>query len=163
VVHSEHSLANDEHVVKYLGQYTHRVAITNNRIVNISDSHVTFIAKDYKDKAIKKPVTLTGVEFLRRFCQHVLPKGFTKIRYYGIYNHMAKKNLDLQFVPLTIEHIEKKSKPKETAKQAILRLIGFDVAKCPVCKKGNMRLWRVLPRIRSPDNNLPALLVSLLQ
>ena len=75
VVHCEPSLASAEHVVKYLGQYTHRVAITNQRILNIADGKVTFIAKDYRDRAIKKPVTLDGVEFLRRFTMHILPNG----------------------------------------------------------------------------------------
>ncbi|MGV8134807.1 MAG: transposase [Mangrovibacterium sp.] len=63
VVHCEPSLANAEHVVRYLGQYTHRVAITNQRILNIADGKVTFLAKDYRDRAVKKPVTLDGVEF----------------------------------------------------------------------------------------------------
>lgn len=160
VVHSEPSLAKAEHVIRYLGQYTHRVAISNNRILNITNSNVTFIAKDYNDKAIKKPVTLTGVEFLRRFCQHILPKGFVKIRYYGIYNSTTKKNLDLQFVPTTIETIRKKTKPKETADQVILRVIGFNVYQCPVCKKGIMRRIKELPRIRSPNTCLPNLLLQ---
>ena len=72
VVNCEPSLASAEHVVKYLGQYTHRVAITNQRILNIADGKVTFIAKDYRDRAIKKPVTLDGIEFLRRFTMHIL-------------------------------------------------------------------------------------------
>src|ERR1035437_7040246 len=82
VVNCEPSMAGAEHVVKYLGQYTHRVAITNQRILNIADGKVTFIAKDYHDRAIKKPVTLDGVEFLRRFTLHILPKRFVKIRRY---------------------------------------------------------------------------------
>ena len=91
VVFSEASLAKPEHVIQYLGQYTHRVAITNQRILNISDTHVTFIAKDYRDKSKQKPVKLEGVEFLRRFCLHVLPKGFVKIRRFGIYHHTPPK------------------------------------------------------------------------
>jgi hypothetical protein len=75
------------------------VAITNQRILNITDGKVTFVAKDYRDRAIKKPVTLDGIEFLRRFAMHILPKRFVKIRRYGIYNHTTKRNLDLQFVP----------------------------------------------------------------
>src|SRR5690606_31377070 len=98
VVHCEPSLASAGHVVKYLGQYTHRVAITNQRILNIADGKVTFIAKDYRDRAIKKPVTLDGVEFLRRFTMHILPKRFVKIRRFGIYNHTVKRTLALQFV-----------------------------------------------------------------
>ena len=73
VVHCEPSLASSEHVIKYLGQYTHRVAITNQRILNIANGEVTFIAKDYRDRSVKKPVTLDGVEFLRRFTMHILP------------------------------------------------------------------------------------------
>jgi len=99
VVHCEPSLASVEHVVKYLGQYTHRVAITNQRILNIAGGKVTFIAKDYRDRAVKKPVTLDGPEFLRRFTMHILPTRFVKIRRYGIYNHTVKRKLGLQFVP----------------------------------------------------------------
>jgi len=99
VVHCEPSLANAGHVVEYLGQYTHRVAITNQRILNIAGGKVTFVAKDYRDRAVKKPVTLDGVEFLRRFALHILPRRFVKIRRFGIYNHTTKRNLGLQFVP----------------------------------------------------------------
>ena len=80
VVHCEPSLASAEHVIKYLGQYTHRVAITNQRILNIAYGKVTFIAKDYRDRSVKKPVTLDGAEFLRRFTMHILPWRFVKIR-----------------------------------------------------------------------------------
>ena len=160
VVNSEPSLAKAEHVIRYLGQYTQRVAISNDRILNITDTHVTFIAKDYRDRAIKKPVTLSGVEFLRRFCMHILPQRFVKVRYYGIYNHTTKKNLALQFVPLFIEDLEKKSKPKETAQQIIQRITGHNVQQCPVCKKGIMRKIRELPRIRSPNHDLPKLLLA---
>jgi hypothetical protein len=82
VVHCEPSLGKPEHVVKYLGQYTHRVAITNQRIINIDDNGVTFMHKDYTDGAKQKPITLSGVEFLRRFCLHILPRRFVKIRRY---------------------------------------------------------------------------------
>lgn len=160
---SEASLAKAEHVIQYLGQYTHRVAITNQRILDIYDNQVTFIAKDYRDKAKRRPVKLHGVEFLKRFCMHVLPKGFVKIRRYGIYNHTTKRNLKLKFVPQTIEHIEKKKRPKETAQEALKRLTGFDAYKCPHCKKGTMRVIKELPRIRSPNNHLPTFLKNLLQ
>jgi hypothetical protein len=74
VVFCEPSLASADHVVKYLGQYTHRVAITNQRILNIHHDRVTFITKDYRNKAVKKPVTLDGIEFLRRFTMHNLSR-----------------------------------------------------------------------------------------
>ena len=157
VVHCEPSMASAEHVVKYLGQYTHRVAITNQRILNIADGKVTFIAKDYRDRAIKKPVTLDGVEFLRRFTLHILPKRFVKIRRYGIYNHTTKRNLDLQFIDRKkpdIDELIKEKLPPETSQQRFLRLTGVDHCRCHVCKKGYMFIIRELPRIRSPGNVL---------
>ncbi|WP_430933713.1 IS91 family transposase [Saccharicrinis sp. 156] len=84
VVYSEASMADSEHMVRYLGQYTHRIAIANDRIISISDTHVKFRAKDYRKKGPAKPQILEGTEFLRRFCQHVMPKGFVRVRRYGI-------------------------------------------------------------------------------
>ena len=150
VVHCEPSLASAEHVVRYLGQYTHRVAITNQRILNIADGKVTFIAKDYRDRAIKKPITLDGVEFLRRFTLHILPQRFVKIRRFGIYNHTIKRNLELQFVPSDIDTVIKQQKTPETTIERFQRLTGIDPCLCPVCKKGRMIAIRELPCIRAP-------------
>ncbi|NEW81743.1 MAG: hypothetical protein GZ094_05205 [Mariniphaga sp.] len=86
----EPSMAKADHVVKYLGQYTHRIAITNQRIIAIDDQGVTFMHKDYADRAKQKPTELGGVEFLRRFCQHILSHRFVKIRRYGIYSSRAR-------------------------------------------------------------------------
>lgn len=160
VVYSEASMAGAEHVIRYLGQYTHRVAIANHRILNITGTHVTFIAKDYRDRAAKKPITLEGVEFLRRFCMHVFPKRFIRIRHYGIYNHTTIRNLDLQFIPKKKPDIEQLAMPKEkeTAVERTKRLTGFDVGLCPACKKGRMHVIREMPRIRSPAAHLPTLL-----
>jgi len=161
VVFSEASLAKANHVIQYLGQYTHRVAIANHRILNITDTHVTFIAKDYREKAVPKPVTLEGVEFLRRFCLHVLPNRFVKVRRFGIYNHTTKRHLELEFGNETIETV--KPKKKETARETLKRLTGFDASICPVCKTGVMVVINEMPRIRSPGGHLPSLLLSLLQ
>lgn len=151
VVHCEPSMAKAEHVIKYLGQYTHRVAITNQRILNITDTHVTFTAKDNRNGCVKKPVPMKGVEFLRRFCMHILPRRFVKIRRFGIYNHTTKRNLGLQFVPK--DKVEKKLKiKKETTLVQLKRLTGFDACLCPFCKKGKMVIVREIPRIRSPAN-----------
>jgi len=152
VVHCEPSLAGAEHVIKYLGQYTHRVAITNQRILNITDEKVTFIAKDYRDRAVKKPVTLDGAEFLRRFVMHILPRRLVKIRRFGIYNNTTKRNLALQFVKEKkpdIDAIIKQQKP-ETNVERFERLTGINPCLCPVCKSGRMVAIRELPRIRSP-------------
>lgn len=153
VVHCQPSLAGAEHVVKYLGQYTHRVAITNQRILNIADGKVTFITKDYRDRAVKKPVTLDGVEFMRRFTLHILPRRFVKIRRFGIYNHTVKRNLALQFTveeKPDIDAIIKHQQAPETNIERFARLTGVNQCICPVCKNGRMVKIRELPRIRSP-------------
>lgn len=153
VVHCEPALAGADHVVKYLGQYTHRVAITNQRILNIAGGKVTFIAKDYRDRTVKKPVTLDGIEFLRRFTMHILPVRFVKIRRYGIYNHTAKRRLGLQFTPEEkpgIDTLIKREQPLETTLQRFERLTGVNPCQCPVCKTGRMLVVRELPRIRLP-------------
>lgn len=158
VVHCEPSLANADHVVKYLGQYTHRVAITNQRILDIAGGKVTFIAKDYRDNAIKKPVTLDGVEFLRRFALHILPSRFVKIRRYGIYNHTAKRHLGLLFVPEEkpdLDALINRQNPPETGLQRFERLTGVNPCICPTCKTGRMVVIRELPRIRAPDCIFP--------
>lgn len=153
VVHSEPSLADAGHVVKYLGQYTHRVAITNQRILDIRDGTVRFTAKDYRDNAIKKTVTLSGAEFLRRFCLHILPERFVKIRRYGIYSHTVRRSLQLQFTEPAkpdIEAAAAQKQPQETRHERFKRLTGIDACQCPVCKTGRMIIIKELPRIRSP-------------
>lgn len=163
VVFSEASMANAMNVIHYLGQYTHRVAISNPRILDITDNHVKFIAKDYRDGAKQKVVSLNGVEFLRRFCLHIMPKRFVRIRMYGIYNPIVKRNMDLQFEAEQKPNLEQVDieKVKETKAEMLIRITGFDAAKCPKCKEGRMCVVEELPRIRSPDSHLPSVLLSL--
>jgi len=146
-VNCEPSLAKAEHVVRYLGQYTHRVAITNQRIINVDQTSVTFRHKDYRHGAKQKPVTLGGLEFLRRFCQHILPHRFVKIRRYGIYSSRARAEKKKQNPKMQI-----KLRAKETTQERIKRLTGFDVSRCPFCKRGTMHRVEELPRVRSPTS-----------
>ncbi len=150
VVHCEAPLGNAQQIVKYLGQYTHRVAISNKHITQIDDKGVTFLYKDYKDEANVKPTNLDGVEFLRRFCMHILPQRFVKIRYYGILGSKYKKEVQ----PLKNNQKPDLTKPLETRPERIIRLTGFDACKCPYCKTGTMRTVEELPKIRSPINVL---------
>ena len=150
-------------MIRYLGQYTHRVAISNNRILGMSETHVTFIAKDYRDRAQKKPVTMTGAGFLHRFCLHILPKRFVKIRRFGIYNHTTKRNMELQFEPEGPIIEKEKTGPKETSQEQIKRLTGFDIGQCPKCGKGRMLVVRELTRIRSPCQSIRKLIRIYLQ
>ena len=145
VIFSEPSFSDAEHVIKYLGQYTHRVAISNHRILNIDDRDVSFHYKDYRDQSKVKPTTLSGVEFLRRFSMHILPKSFVKIRYYGILsNRHSRKTVLLR------KRNTDRPKEKESFQQRLKRLTGFDMFLCPFCNKGQMHTIEVLPRIRSP-------------
>ena len=148
VVHCEPPFGNAQQIVKYLGQYSHRVAISNHRILNIDDSSVTFIYKDYKDNSRKKPTTLSGVEFLRRFCLHILPKRFVKIRYYGILSTKQKERVKSLLAK------KPETKVTETRQERIVRLTGFDSRICPVCKTGFMHTVELLPKIRAPTNVL---------
>lgn len=142
VVFCEPSMGKPEHVIKYLGQYTHRVAISNHRITNIDDAGVTFMHKDYADNARQKPIRLDGVEFLRRFCLHILPRGFVKIRRYGIYSSRYTA-LRFKDAPIVI------STP-ETKQQRVARLTGYNTMQCPACKKEAMISIGIIPRVRSP-------------
>ena len=142
----EPSLGNARQVVNYLGQYTHRVAISNTRIKNMDSNGVTFSYKDYADNANQKLMTLSGVEFLRRFVMHILPRGFVKIRYFGILTSAYRQQVE-----------SLKTKPdifqlNETRQQRIVRLTGLNPCKCPKCKTGTMIPVEIIPRIRSPDN-----------
>ena len=84
VVYAKPPFGGPELVFKYLGRYTHRVAISNHRIVDVSNGRVTFTLKDYKNGDARKTMAIDAVEFLRRFLLHVLPRGFTRIRHYGL-------------------------------------------------------------------------------
>lgn len=148
VVYCEPPLGSAQQIVKYLGQYTHRVAISNHRIENIDGSGVSFWYKDYKDNSKKKLTKLPGVEFLRRFCLHILPRRFVKIRYYGIVSSKQKDRIK----PLQAKKPE--TRVKETYQERILRLTGFDRYQCPFCKTGIMNTVELMPRIRSPTNVL---------
>jgi hypothetical protein len=148
VVYCEPPLGNAQQIVKYLGQYTNRVAISNQRIQNIDDSGVTFFFKDYKDNSKKKLTKLSGVEFLRRFCLHILPYRFVKIRYYGILCSKQKELLK------PLQNKKPETKVRESTQQRIVRLTGFDRLECPFCKSAMMHTVELLPRIRSPGNVL---------
>ena len=93
VVYAKPPFGGPEHVLQYLARYTHRVAISNHRIVDVTDSHVTFRWKDYAHHSRQRTMTLTSEEFLRRFVQHVLPKGFPRIRYFGWLANRRRRQL----------------------------------------------------------------------
>jgi hypothetical protein len=90
VVYAKPPFGGPEHVLHYLAQYTHRVAISNHRLINLTDGQVTFRWKDYAHHNKKRKMTISANEFLRRFVLHVLPKGFVRIRFFGFLAHRRR-------------------------------------------------------------------------
>lgn len=141
-----------EHVIEYLGRYTHRVAISNNRIIKIEDGKVSFIWRDYRDSDKKKIMILDVFEFIRRFLLHILPKGFFKIRYYGILSS-RKKNVKLEICGRILDFDFNYLNISETEswEDLYLKLTGIDPKICPVCKNGNM----IFKEFLEPLNHSP--------
>ena len=130
-------------VVEYLGRYTHRVAISNSRILSISDGKVSFKWRDYKDGSRWKIMTLSATEFIRRFLLHVLPKGFMKIRHYGILGN-RDKNKRLKFCKL-LTGTRIIEKPVLSAEDLLRKLCGHDPCLCPACGQGRIEFYMNLP------------------
>lgn len=118
-------------VVEYLGRYTHRVAISNNRILSLENGAVTFKWRDYKDNSRWKEMTLSADEFIRRFLMHVLPHGYTKIRHYGFLSSRGKQK-KLKTCKLQTG-TSLAPKEKLSAEQLIQKLIGRKPSQCPQC------------------------------
>ncbi len=146
IVYAKPPFAGPQQVLEYLGRYTHRVAISNNRIVSIKNGKVTFTYKDRKCNDEIKTMTLEATEFIRRFLLHVLPNGFMKIRYFGFLANTNKKKC----VPLLRKLIDPTAqlpdKTSETVQEMMLRLTGEDITCCPQCQKGKMVKVRTLPK-----------------
>ncbi len=149
VVYAKQPFGGPEQVLAYLGRYTHRVALTNNRLVSMSDGKVSFHWKDYRDHNKEKLMTLDVFEFLRRFLLHVLPERLCKIRYYGFLSNRHRidqlgKCKELLDVPVVLKQIEKK-----TWEELFLELTGVDIRICPACHKGKMRSYHVLEPVQN--------------
>ena len=122
----------------YLGRYTHRIAISNGRIKQVTDNHVTFWAKDYRTGKVKD-VTITHVEFIRRFLMHVLPRGFQKIRYYGFLNNRYKKeNLKL-IAKLTGKQLFQSLYAGLKMDELLLAIWNVKIHLCPICGSEHLR------------------------
>jgi len=144
-VYSKKALGGINNVLSYLGRYSHRVAISNNRLVSADRSKVTFRYKNYRNMARQQLITLTCAEFARRFLQHILPTGFYKIRYYGILaaaNCNTKRQRAISLIGKTIwlpvlEGLN--------AYEVYRTLTGKDPIRCPKCKDGIMLRYKTEP------------------
>ena len=128
-------------VMKYLGRYTHRIAISNQRILSLDSAQNTVMigVKDYKNNNQKKAVTLKTTEFVRRFLMHVLPRGFVKIRYYGILANRNRKTKLALCRKLTKSPLFKPKFEGLDTGEVLSILLGKDVRQCPGCKKGHLK------------------------
>jgi len=154
VVYCKPPFKGPEGVLRYLGRYTHRVAIANHRIIKMEDSRVSFLWCDYSDGNRNKTMTLNVFEFIRRFLLHVLPDRFVKIRYYGLLGNRNRRAMLSQCCKLlgVITTRMANKDTSETWQEFLLGVCGIDLMKCPFCEKGRMfRRGIVLPeRCNSP-------------
>jgi len=129
VVYCKQPFFGPQQVVEYLGRYTHKIAISNHRIRSIENGEVTFSAKDYRKGGARYLLSLTEEEFIRRFALHILPRGFTRIRHYGILSSTLKK--------VCVELLQKELGKPDLPERPDIHL------QCPVCRKGKLvTIWR---------------------
>ncbi len=143
--YAKRPFAGPEQVLEYLGRYTHRVAISNNRIKSIENGQVCFEYRDRADNNTTKTMIVSAHEFIRRFLLHVLPHKFMKIRYFGFLSHRNKKQALKLIRKLIGPDAKTPQKIEETALEMMQRLTGHDLLCCPNCKKGKMTIIKELP------------------
>ena len=141
-----------EKVIEYLGRYTHRVAISNERIIKLEDDQVTIKYRDYSDGDKIKEMPLSATEFIRRFLLHILPDQFFRIRYYGILSARSRKTKLLKCKQLLGCPIMETNEQRLSWQELFEQITGIDPTLCPRCKKGRLFLVEVLAPIlgRSP-------------
>jgi hypothetical protein len=163
VVYAKAPFAGPEQVLDYVGRYTHRVAISNNRLLDIDDEKVTFRWKDYRDESAQKTMTLDADEFIRRFLLHVLPQGLQRIRYYGFMGNRHREE-KLQQCRRLLQMSPTTSDSTTAAAPADYRdrheaLTSISLRECPLCHRGRMlTVEQVLPSpshdaLRGPDTS----------
>ena len=149
VVYAKPPFAGPQQVLDYVGRYTHRVAISNNRIQNIENGQVSFRWKDYRDHNRQKTMTLTANEFIRRFLLHVLPLGFQRIRYYGFLGNRYRAQKLARCRQLLGMPVPE-SVPAEQSldyRDRYEQLTGISLRNCPVCRNGHMAVIEVFGRV----------------
>jgi hypothetical protein len=147
VVYAKEPFAGPEKVLHYLARYTHRVAISNDRLLAIDDDQVVFRYKDYAQGGVWRPMSLAPTEFIRRFMQHVLPRRFVRIRYFGLLaNRTRKADLERARTLLKVQAPEPATAEREPWQEFLHRLTGTDPARCPRCGEGTLHRHHELPK-----------------
>jgi len=145
VVYAKRPFGGPKKVINYLGRYTHRTAISNDRILNVDEQKVTFAWRDYRNNNKKQVTSLKGEDFLRLFCQHIVPAKFTRIRHYGFLSSACKKKaLALIRASLKAKPPVLKTPEGKTQQDMILERMGIKTGACACCG-GLMVVIQVLP------------------
>jgi putative transposase/transposase-like zinc-binding protein len=152
VVYAKRPFAGPEQVLAYLGRYTHRIALTNTRLVSFDDHTVRFRYQDYAAGNRRKVMTLDAQEFIRRYLLHVLPKGLMRIRHYGLLGNRAKRHkLALARTALNAPRPALPRAAPETIEAFWLRVAQLDIHQCPHCASGRLlRIGTLAPRAHGP-------------
>ena len=153
VVYAKKPFGSPQTVLDYLGRYTHRVALSNERILSVQNGQVTFTYRDRKDKDRLKSMTLDAQEFIRRFLLHVLPDGFMRIRHFGFLANRTKKHSLPQCRKLLGLGAALPELPKKSAHDLLLELTGIDLSRCPRCQKGTLIVIGELPKVLRWDSS----------
>ncbi|MEK7754593.1 MAG: IS91 family transposase, partial [Acidobacteriota bacterium] len=141
VVYAKRPFAGPQQVLDYVGRYTHRVAISNNRLLDVENDQVRFQWKDYRDGGQVKTMTLSADEFIRRFLLHVLPTGFQRIRYYGFLgNRYRQEKLDQcrRLLGMQMPDPHTAAPPEQDYRDRYEDLTGSSLRQCPQCQRGRM-------------------------
>ncbi len=150
VVYAKRPFAGPEQVLEYLGRYTHRVAISHERIVSLDDGIVRFRWKDYADGDRVKLMALDAEEFIRRFLLHVVPDGFVRIRHFGLLANRTRKAKLARCRQLLAQPAPPALAEPESVRALMLRLTGIDIERCPVCQRGRLLITEILPPMPRP-------------
>lgn len=149
VVYPKHVPATPEKALEYLARYTHRVAIGDRRIQELSDGEVTFTWRDRSDGNTEKPETIDAEDFVQRFLQHILPPGFKKIRCYGWLSN-AKRKTSMVLIRQALG-AEQPKRPEESIADTFKRRYKIDLNRCPACNKGQLEKQHLmLPPAQAP-------------
>lgn len=139
-----------ETALDYLGRYTHKVAISDHRILALANGEVTYAWRDRDDNNTLKSDHIPVEEFTRRFCYHILPKGFQKVRYYG-WLSAAKRKRTLPAIRTALGATAPEPAPKRSLAETLLERTGIDITLCPLCGQGHLRHTDItLPKKRAP-------------
>ena len=147
VLYVKKPFSGPKQMLQYLGKYTHRVAISNHRIIDVKDDRVIFKWKDYKDGNTMKTMSVSVEEFMRRFLLHVIPKRFVRIRFYGLLSNRNKKEMLIKCRELlheTTNDDETAEENPDTGETSMIGIIENDYLVCPECQKGKMFIVMVI-------------------